>query len=107
MTAPRTWLLALPLLLLAACGPLEEDSEWAAEQQALAQVLPDVAEPSPPGDSAGELDARLPLRERQVQRARELTLPSPGEEWQLTPEDQDGQRTDSDDDGRAQGDEAP
>lgn len=106
MSAPRIPLLALPLLLLAACGPLEEDAyEAAAGAEDLPRVLSGVAEPTPPG---AEDDQERALAEQPgVERAREPKLPSPNEEWLLPAEEDPQANIDGGGDGRAPGDEAP
>lgn len=64
MHAPRTLWLAIPVLFLAACGPLEDDAESSADEEAMAQVLPDVEEPSPPDEVQAQAAPPLPSRQR-------------------------------------------
>ncbi|MBI1948213.1 MAG: hypothetical protein HYS27_21165 [Deltaproteobacteria bacterium] len=98
----RTFALALPVVLAAACGPLEGDADWvAAEQAELARALPDVAEPTAPGDEAEQPYAALPPADPTLVLARDLTLPSPAEEWQHAPDSDDAQGADGAGDGRA------
>ncbi|OGQ20582.1 MAG: hypothetical protein A2138_12750 [Deltaproteobacteria bacterium RBG_16_71_12] len=97
----RTFALALPVALAAACGPLEGDADWvAAEQAEVARVLPDVAEPSPPGAPGDGLATPTPIEDPTVAYMRDLTLPSPAEEEQLAPDEEGEQGADGEGDGR-------
>lgn len=76
MNLVRGLLYAFPFLVLAACGPLEDADEPEEPDEALPSVLPDVAEPSPPGADDEEAPTGHAL-----QRAPRPDLPEPSSPW--------------------------
>lgn len=90
---------ALSGLLTAACGPLEGDIDLtAAEAAEVAHVLPEVAEPTPPGDPVDGRAPASPIEDPALTFVRALTLAA--DEEQQAPEHQDGQPADGEGDGR-------
>lgn len=79
MRASRLTIAACALALLAACGPLEGEEEWAEPGEELPSVLPDVAEPTPPGSDDAEVQ-RLP--QQWIADVRESEIPPPDDQWQ-------------------------